>query len=152
MCLYLPGNKKRHYSKVAKTDLIVYKKVKKILKPGRYRWAYDTEDFSKKRFKAAVRNFEYSLGYEYTNDNFLKETRKRELNGEGIHCYAIGRIRLDSSYVQDNFFSTVLVECIIPKGIRYYISNSEIVSQSLIIVKVIDSTRFAILSNTRQKY
>jgi len=140
------GPSKTIHPKVAKRDMIIFKKLYYLTKEGK-RWkSYEhlQRDRSKKQFHSLHFGFLYESGYEYTNDNFPPFTSKNTLGEQGLHSFGIGQYNSPIEYMSSN---TVLVECVIPKGTRYYTSiesndlNGPFVSESLIIGKPITRKR-----------
>lgn len=125
MCIYLGSPLPlRHKATIAEEDIPVFKKV----------------DKKKQRniFQSYVMGYEYEIGYHYTNDNFPLTTKKRKLEGEGMHSYAMRKLHEFSSYFPSH---VTLIEAYIPKGTPYYRSGLELISRELVITGRISQKR-----------
>ena len=112
MCFIIDKNHKRR--KTAKEDITCYKVMNRC--------------FTKVNvFKSTVR------GYEYKLNKLVRSKLQRPIFGEinkGLHSY---------STIQHAFGRRVVIQCIIPKGAKYYYSerHREYVSNKIIPVEVI---------------
>lgn len=103
-----------------------------------------------KKLKSPVMNFEYKLGKTYSTtfkESEVKQRLYRKFEGKmiskGFHSNA-SRNNFNYSH-PTGVNPTVLVKCIIPKGTRYYTSESdiptsdiEIVSECIILKEIVN--------------
>lgn len=113
MCFYIEyNNDKPKIAKIADKDIICYK----------------TLGIRGNTLISAVKGFSYEMGKKYCKKRFPSRTIKNQLHGEGFHSYTSCR----SAYN-----GCIVVECIIPKGTRYYSNKHEYCSEAIVINKVV---------------
>lgn len=125
MCFII--NKRYPKSKIAKKDIIVYKRIRHDFKPL---------VFSSKR--KYVLNKEYlardNKGKPLLRLKVIKGMRNNYID-EGVHSYKSEFRAFDSLSSTE-----ILIECIIPKKTRYYENEEECVSKKIIPIKVLTKT------------
>ena len=84
---------------------------------------------------SAMRGIPYEIGVTYRKNKMPASTRLRTFGSEGFHAYIS-----HSKYFPE---SSIVVECIIPKGTRYYVNKSfgEYCSAAIKVVKVIRASK-----------
>lgn len=112
MCFYVPYYATRPAALIAEEDIVCYKQL----------------DVSHFGLVSAVRGFSYEIGKTYTKTRFPSRTRKEQLTYEGFH-----------SFIDERKHNSAVcsVECIIPKGAKYYKNNTEYCSSAIKIVKIL---------------
>lgn len=100
-----------------------------------------------------LQDFPYEDGYHYYDDCFPENCwRGQQLGGGGMHSYR--NVRTIATCCGFVFYDqSVSIECIIPKGSKYYKNRSEYFSSDLIVVGKIDASRYKQLAaiEKRQK-
>jgi hypothetical protein len=104
--------------KVATKDIVCYK----VFNKG-------AVSENKKSVRSYWQNFKYDFGYEYWNTP-LKTTDNNYKIEEGLHSYSTKRMAKYSGWS-----GTFILQCIIPKGSKYYYNHykQEYVSDKIII-------------------
>jgi len=128
---------------VSDKDVIVYKRLNKDLSSTFYRhYTYvigkkNTSDIKESKDRICVNNFD-SVWLDSMHYNWRDITSGFKSYGEGFHsAKKIEYLGENSVYNLD----TVIVECIIPSGTKYYENPFFIVSDSIIIARIIDENK-----------
>lgn len=131
MCFYVPNYATRPAALIAEEDIVCYKQL----------------DVSHFGLVSAVKGFSYEIGKTYTKTRFPSRTRKEDLTHEGFH-----------SFIAERKYNSVAcsVECIIPKGAKYYKNSTEYCSSAIKIVKILRMTdaarRIKICKKNQKEY
>jgi len=124
MCFIM--KKTNNKSKIAKKDIICYKKVRSDLKPAIFQ--------TKRKY---ILNKEYvardSGGKPIKKLKIIKGKSSNYID-EGIHSYKNKFRTFENINIYNN---EILIECIIPKGVRYYENYQEFVSKKIIPTKIL---------------
>ncbi len=125
MCLVLNNQwKLAHRSKVAKEDMTVYKVMQRSPSLVNYK---GEEVFPRDRFFSPFRFEEYSLGqtiksgFSYGLVSGVGGFLPKFSVERGIHSLpTIDAANKMKPYTRDQYFQTIIVKCVIPKGARYH--------------------------------
>lgn len=129
----------KRYKQVTKQDMIVYKTLYyKYLHNEGQKWKNQYgSGIVNTKFTSPYCNFEYELGYHYYQEGKDKFTYDYNNSctefyvNKGLHAW------LSQKTAESRRAGNIVVECIIPKGSEYFKGEYDIVSDNLILVKIV---------------